>query len=69
MTSQRQYEINKLIRKAISEEIRSIGFAIPDLIPHLKRCQDALCDAGKRITDDIGRARRLVQLCKLKRVR
>lgn len=69
MTSRKQTAINEMIRQAIREEINAVGFAIPDLIPHLKRVQAELCDAGKRITYDIGRSRRLIQLCKQKRVK
>ena len=69
MTYQRQRLINELIATAIKEEIRSIGFALPETIPVLKQVQSSLIDAGKRITYDLGRSRRLVELCKLKRVK
>jgi hypothetical protein len=69
MTYRRQQLINQLISTAIKEEINAVGFALPELIPHLKRVQSELCDAGKRITFDIGRQRRLLQLCKLKTTR
>lgn len=65
----RQQLIKEMIRQAVKEEINAVGFAVPELIPYLKRCQGELCDAGNRIVNDTGRLRRLLQLCRLKRIR
>lgn len=56
-----------MIGKAVREEINAVGFEYPDLIPYLRRVKSAIAGGvGPRITDDIGRVRRLVQLCKSK---
>ncbi len=66
MNWRKQRLINELIANAIQEEIHSIGFALPDIIPALKRVKHELCQAGARITQDVGRSRRLIQICKSK---
>lgn len=56
-----------MIRKAVTEAVEHSGFANPECITALARVKHELCDdAGHRITADIGRMRRLQQLCKMK---
>ena len=62
--------INDMIEKAICEAINSVGMENPDVAVVLRRFRNTIArEAGPRITEDIGRARRLVQLCRLKNPR
>lgn len=67
ISERQKYLINSMIEKAIQEEMNAIGFADTTHLTALRAVKyDLARKVGERITGDIGRMRRLLQICKSK---
>lgn len=66
----RKQLINEMIEQAVREEIQATGFANEALIDTLRKAMPFIArSVGARITGDVGRMRRLMQLCRYKATR